>query len=63
MPAIHINIKDGLSVDQKREVALKVTNVFEDSLNIESDRIEIFFHDIPDENFAKGGVLLLDQEK
>lgn len=63
MPVIHINIKDGLTVDQKREVAKKVTNVFEESLSIASERIEIFFHDIPDTNFAKAGQLLCDIEK
>lgn len=63
MPVIHINIRDGLSVDQKRDVAKKVTDVIEDSLGIDPQRTEIFFHDIPDENFAKAGVLLVDQEK
>ena len=62
MPVIHINIRDGLSIDQKRDVAEKVTNVMHESLDLEKDRIEIFFHDIPDENFAKAGVLLTDQE-
>lgn len=62
MPVIHINIRDVLSVDDKRDVAKKITNVIEESLGIDPQRTEIFFHDIPDENFAKGGVLLLDQE-
>lgn len=63
MPVIHINIRNVLSVDNKRDVAKKITDVMEDSLSIDRDRTEIFFHDIPDENFAKGGVLLVDQEK
>lgn len=63
MPVIHINIRNVLSVDDKRDVAKKITDVMEDSLGIDRDRTEIFFHDIPDENFAKGGVLLVDQEK
>lgn len=62
MPVIHINIRDVLSVDDKREVARKITDVIEDSLGIERHRTEIFFHDIPDENFALGGVLLVDKE-
>lgn len=62
MPVIHINIRDVLSVDDKRDVAKKITNVIEESLGIDPQRTEIFFHDIPDENFARGGVLLLDQE-
>lgn len=62
MPVIHINIRNVLSVDDKRTVAKKITDVMEDTLGI-GDRTEIFFHDIPDENFAKAGVLLIDEEK
>jgi len=61
MPVIHINIRDGLTVEQKRTVATKVTDVMEHDLGIERDRTEIFFHDIPDQNFAKGGKLLIDE--
>ncbi len=63
MPVIHINIRNVLSIDDKRDVAKKITDVMEESLGIDRERTEIFFHDIPDENFAKGGILLLDQEK
>lgn len=62
MPVIHINIRNVLSVDEKRTIARKVTDVFEETLGI-GDRTEIFFHDIPDENFAKAGVLLIDEKK
>jgi len=61
MPVIHINIRDGLSTNQKRNVAEKVTNVMHETLDLEKDRIEIFFHDIPDTNFAKAGKLLVDE--
>lgn len=63
MPVIHINIRNVLSVEQKRDVARKITDVIETSLGIDRQRTEIFFHDIPDENFAKGGVLLVDELK
>lgn len=63
MPVIHINIRNVLSVDDKRDVAKKITSVMEESLGIDPQRTEIFFHDITDENFAKGGILLIDQEK
>jgi len=63
MPVIHINIRNVLSIDDKREVAKKITDVMHDTLNIDRERTEIFFHDIADENFAKGGILLIDEEK
>ena len=63
MPVIHINIHNVLTVDQKRAVAKDITAVINDRLGIDPQRTEIFFHDIPDENFAKGGVLLIDELK
>lgn len=63
MPVIHINIRNTLSIDDKRNVATKITDVFYAELGIDKERTEIFFHDIPDQNFAKGGVLLIDDNK
>ncbi|MEM6810961.1 MAG: tautomerase family protein [Pseudomonadota bacterium] len=62
MPVIHINIRDGLTVEQKRGVARDITDVINKNLGIEKERTEIFFHDIPDQNFAKAGILLVDQD-
>jgi 4-oxalocrotonate tautomerase family enzyme len=61
MPVIHINIRNTLTIDQKRDVAKKFTDVIEESLGIDRMRTKIFFHDIPDENFAEAGVLLIDE--
>ena len=63
MPVIHINIRNVLSVDDKRAVAKDVTDVIQKRLGIDPQRTNIFFHDIPDENFAQAGVLLVDQLK
>ncbi len=63
MPVIHINIRNILSVDDKRIIAKEITEVIERNLNIDPDRTKIFFHDISDENFAEGGKLLLDIDK
>lgn len=62
MPVIHVNIRNVLSVDDKRNVAKEITDVMEKTLGIDRQRTEIFFHDIPDENFAKGGTLLIDEK-
>lgn len=61
MPVIHINHRSGLTKDQKREVSQKLTQVFVDVLDKDPEVIEIFWHDIEDHNFAKGGKLLEDR--
>jgi 4-oxalocrotonate tautomerase family enzyme len=60
MPVIHINHKNDLSVDNKRRIVRRITDVFVEELNKDPNLVEIFFHDIPDYNFAKGGKLLQD---
>jgi len=60
MPVLHINHRAGLSKDQKRELSQKLTDVFVNTLGKDPEVVEIFWHDIEDHNFAKGGKLLKD---
>ncbi len=60
MPVIHINHRDELSKAQKRVLSKKLTEVFVDVLEKDPNLVEIFWHDIQDHNFAKGGMLLED---
>jgi 4-oxalocrotonate tautomerase family enzyme len=61
MPVIHINHRAELSKDQKRELSEKITKVFVDVLQKDPELVEIFWHDIEDHNFSKGGKLLEDR--
>lgn len=63
MPVIHINHRSGLTKEQKRDLSAKITKVFVDTLNKDPNLIEIFWHDIADYDFAKGGKLLCDIEQ
>lgn len=63
VPVIHINHRAELSKDQKRELSAKITNVFVDVLQKDPELVEIFWHDIEDHNFSKGGKLLEDRLK
>lgn len=61
MPVIHINHRAELDVKQKRELSKKITQVFVEVLSKDPELVEIFWHDIEDHNFAKGGKLLMDR--
>lgn len=63
MPVIHINHRAELNKEQKSELSAKVTQVFVDVLAKDPELVEIFWHDIEDHNFAKGGKLLEDRLK
>ncbi|MEJ0062780.1 MAG: tautomerase family protein [Alphaproteobacteria bacterium] len=60
MPVIHINHRAGLSKAQKRRLSEEITDVFVKELNKDPELVEIFWHDIADHDFAKGGKLLED---
>lgn len=63
MPVIHINHRNELSKEQKRQLSKEVTDVFVTVLDKDPELVEIFWHDIEDHNFAKGGKLLVDRLK
>ena len=63
MPVIHINHRSELTKDQKRTLSAEITQVFVDVLQKDPELVEIFWHDIEDHNFAKGGKLLEDRLK
>ncbi len=60
MPVIHIHHRDELSKEQKRKLSKELTDVFVNVLNKDADLVEIFWHDVKDHNFARGGLLLED---
>lgn len=60
MPVIHINHRAELTKGQKRKLSKGITDVFVKMIKKEPHLVEIFWHDIEDHNFAKGGMLLED---
>lgn len=61
MPVIHINHRAELTKDQKRALSKGITDVFVTTIGKDPELVEIFWHDIEDHNFAKGGKLLEDR--
>ena len=60
MPIVTIELIEGRTVDQKREMAKKITEVIKEVAKVKEDAVEIIFHDMKKENFAKAGKLILD---
>ena len=60
MPVVTIELIEGRTVDQKREMAKKITDVIKEAAKVKEDAVEIIFHDMKKENYSKAGKLALD---
>ena len=59
----HISIKGpALSLDEKRTLVLKITQVASDAYKIPQEKFMIHLHEFPRENTASGGVLISEKK-
>jgi 4-oxalocrotonate tautomerase len=63
MPMVQITMLAGRTVEQKRKIARRITEVFVAEAGARREGITIGFHDVSKENYAAGGVLLVDKEE
>ena len=61
MPRIIVQAISGRTVEQKRELARRITDVVVDCWEVEPDIVTIRIEEVPAENFARAGVLALDR--
>jgi 4-oxalocrotonate tautomerase family enzyme len=63
MPVIHIMMTVGRSKEQKAKLARRFTDDMVEILGVNQDAVQITFHELPRENFARSGLLLPDRQK
>jgi 4-oxalocrotonate tautomerase len=63
MPYVNITWLEGRTVDQKRKVAQRVTQVLMEEAGAQSESTHIVFVDLPTTNFATGGVTVADKRR
>jgi 4-oxalocrotonate tautomerase len=63
MPDVHISWLEGRTVEQKRKVAERITQIMEEEAGAKPESTHIIFVDLPRTNFASGGVLVADKNK
>lgn len=61
MPRIIIQAIEGRSVEQKRELARRLTDTVVEILAVDPQTVTVFIEEVPPENFARGGLLALDR--
>lgn len=60
MPIVIVNIKEGRTVEQKRALVAKMTDVLCETVNVKPSSVRIIINDMKNENFAIGGTLIYD---
>jgi 4-oxalocrotonate tautomerase len=61
MPELTVNMVEGRTLEQKRELARRLTEVVVDVCKVDPAAVLIVFNENRREDKAKGGVLFLDR--
>ena len=61
MPYVTIVLREGRSVEQKREMVRAVTEAIASTTGAKPEAVHIIVHDLPGHNLAHRGVLLSDR--
>ena len=61
MPRIIIQAIVGRSVEQKRELARRITDTVVEVLDVDPDTVTIRIEEVAPENFARAGLLAADR--
>jgi 4-oxalocrotonate tautomerase len=62
MPSVTIILKEGRTVEQKRELVKAVTEAIVRTVGAKPEAVHIVLQDEPAHNLATGGQLLLDRK-
>ena len=62
MPTFHIELFEGRTIEQKRELVVALTNETCRVLDVEPSSVDIIFHDVKRENWATAGTLWSDKK-
>jgi 4-oxalocrotonate tautomerase len=63
MPMVQITMLQGRTVEQKRNLAKRITDALVEEAGARREGIVVAFHEVSKESYASGGDLMLDKEK
>ena len=63
MPRLIVQQIEGRTVEQKRELARRLTETVVDILRVDPETVTVFIEEVPPENFARAGVLAADRNQ
>lgn len=60
MPIVVVNIKEGRTLDQKRNMVTKVTEALCETMEVPKTSVRIIINEMANDNFAVAGTLVCD---
>ena len=63
MPLVQITMLQGRTVEQKRKLAQRITDVMTEESGARKEAIVVTFVEVSKENYASGGELMIDKNK
>ena len=60
MPTAVVNIKEGRTLDQKRAMVTKMTEVLCETMEVKESSVRIIINEMKNDNFAIAGTLVCD---
>ncbi len=60
MPIVVVNIKEGRTLDQKRAMVTKMTEVLCETMEVKETSVRIIINEMKNDNFAIAGTLVCD---
>jgi 4-oxalocrotonate tautomerase len=63
MPMVQITMLAGRTAEQKRKLAQRITDVLVEEGGARREAIIVAFHEVSQESYASGGVLMADRGK
>jgi len=63
MPLVQITMLTGRTVEQKRKLAQRITDVMVEEAGANREAIVVAFNEVSKESYASGGVLIADKSK
>jgi 4-oxalocrotonate tautomerase len=63
MPLVQVTMLSGRTVEQKRKVAQRITDVMVEEAGAPREGVVVTFQELSRENYASGGVLVADKGK
>ena len=61
MALVQITMLEGRTTDQKRRAVKRVTEVLQEELNVNPERLTITFIEVPRDSYAHNGTLISDR--
>lgn len=61
MPHVQITMLHGRSADQKGRAVKRITDVMQEELNVNPEKLSIVFVEVPRDSYARNGALISDR--